>query len=109
MVRGGKALTFLKKHDTLTFDTKKAAKRKSIPGFPHQRGDGRCKFLWKRGEGAFEPRSGNAPPVPRRYRDRVRISQIRIQVEPRTFVRPEPKYRLRAFFAVLGPSKGELL
>ena len=59
-----KALTFPKKHDTLTFDTEKAVKRKSIPEFLHQRGDGWCKSLRKRGEGAFEPRSGNAPPVP---------------------------------------------
>lgn len=39
------------------------------------------------------------PAGPRRYRDRERTSQVRIQVEPRTsFVRPEPKCRLRAFF-----------
>ena len=57
-------MTFLKKRDTVTHDTKKAVKRNSIPEFPHQRGDGRCKSLWKTGEGAFEPRSGNAPPVP---------------------------------------------
>ena len=57
-------MTFRKKRDTVTHDTKKAVKRNSIPEFPHQRGDGRCKSLWKMGEGTFEPRSGNAPPVP---------------------------------------------
>ena len=43
-------------------------------------------------EGTLEQRGGNASPDSRRYRPRVRISQMRIQVEPRTFlVRPEPK------------------
>lgn len=50
------------------------------------------------GEGAREPRGGNAPPETLRYRVRVRICAMRIQVGPRTFVRPEPENRLGAFF-----------
>ena len=43
------------------------------------------------GTALLRPRAGNGPPDTHRYRGRVRINQIRIQVEPRTvFVRPEP-------------------
>ena len=39
------------------------------------------------------------PAGPRRYRERVRISQMRIQVEPRTFyVRPEPTQPAQGVF-----------
>ena len=70
---------------------KKAVTGRSIPYFPGKREDGWCESLRERGEGALEPRSGNAPPDPAVTGNEVRASQARIQVEPRiVLIRPEP-------------------
>ena len=80
-------LTTSSKDDTVSKD-EKAVKRKSILDFLKKRENGWCEFLRKRGEGAFELRSGNALPVPAVTGTEVRVNQTRIQVEPRTFCSP---------------------
>lgn len=75
-------LTTPEKRDSM-HHVKKAVTGRSIPCFPGKREDGWCESLRERGEGALEPRSGNAPPVPAVTGNEVRASQARIQVEPR--------------------------
>lgn len=52
-------------------------------------------------EGPLELRAGNGPPVPAVTGKEVRVSQTRIQVEPRTlFMFALSPNRLRAFFRI---------
>ena len=53
---------------------------------PLKRGDGRCKSLRNGKGGAFEPRGGNAAPVPPLQGNEVPRIQRGIQVEPRTMI-----------------------
>ena len=65
------------------------------------------------GKALLPPRAGNGPPETHRYRGRVRINQIRIQVEPRTsIVRPEALYvgfRVIFYFLSQNQIKKEIL
>ena len=64
----------------------KAARKKPFLNTSLQRGDGRCKSPRCRKGGAFEPRGGNAAPVPPLQGNEVPRIQRGIQVEPRTMI-----------------------
>ena len=71
-----------------------------------QREDGQCESSDGAGEGPLEPRAGNGPPAPAVTGNEVRVSQTRIQVEPRTVLFALSRYsRLRAFLFALGHEK----
>ena len=75
-------MTSVEKNDTLpTFKGCDEEEYLCAPGF--QRGNGWCKFSPGEGEGALELCCGNAAPVPTVIGNEVRVSQTRIQVEPR--------------------------
>jgi len=62
----------------------KSCDRKEYPAVGIQREAGWCEASAAVGEGIRELRAGNGPPVPSViWGEEVRISQMRIQVEPR--------------------------
>ena len=69
-------------HGMLT--TTKGSEKEAFSFHPLKRGDGRCKSLRNGKGGAFEPRGGNAAPVPPLQGNEVPRIQRGIQVEPRT-------------------------
>ena len=64
--------------------TTKGIEKEAFSFHPLKRGDGRCKSLRNGKGGAFEPRGGNAAPVPPLQGNEVPRIQRGIQVEPRT-------------------------
>ena len=66
--------------------TTKGSEKEAFSFHPLKRGDGRCKSLRNRKGGAFEPRGGNAAPVPPLQGNEVPRIQRGIQVEPRTMI-----------------------
>ena len=71
-------------HGMLT--TTKGSEKEAFSFHPLKRGDGRCKSLRNGKGGAFEPRGGNAAPVPPLQGNEVPRIQRGIQVEPRTMI-----------------------
>ena len=71
-------------HGMLT--TTKGIEKEAFSFHPLKRGDGRCKSLRNGKGGAFEPRGGNAAPVPPLQGNEVPRIQRGIQVEPRTMI-----------------------
>ena len=71
-------------HGMLT--TIKGSEKEAFSFHPLKRGDGRCKSLRNGKGGAFEPRGGNAAPVPPLQGNEVPRIQRGIQVEPRTMI-----------------------
>ena len=66
--------------------TIKGSEKEAFSFHPLKRGDGRCKSLRNGKGGAFEPRGGNAAPVPPLQGNEVPRIQRGIQVEPRTMI-----------------------
>ena len=64
----------------------KGSEKEAFSFHPLKRGDGRCKSLRNGKGGAFEPRGGNAAPVPPLQGNEVPRIQRGIQVEPRTMI-----------------------
>ncbi len=64
----------------------KGIEKEAFSFHPLKRGDGRCKSLRNGKGGAFEPRGGNAAPVPPLQGNEVPRIQWGIQVEPRTMI-----------------------
>ena len=64
----------------------KGSEKETFSFHPLKRGDGRCKSLRNGKGGAFEPRGGNAAPVPPLQGNEVPRIQRGIQVEPRTMI-----------------------
>ena len=64
----------------------KGSEKEAFSFRPLKRGDGRCKSLRNGKGGAFEPRGGNAAPVPPLQGNEVPRIQRGIQVEPRTMI-----------------------
>ena len=77
-------LTKNPQHGMLT--TTKGSEKEAFSFHPLKRGDGRCKSLRNGKGGAFEPRGGNAVPVPPLQGNEVPRIQRGIQVEPRTMI-----------------------
>ena len=77
-------LTKNPQHGMLT--TTKGSEKETFSFHPLKRGDGRCKSLRNGKGGAFEPRGGNAAPVPPLQGNEVPRIQRGIQVEPRTMI-----------------------
>ena len=77
-------LTKNPQHGMLT--TTKGIEKEAFSFHPLKRGDGRCKSLRNGKGGAFEPRGGNAAPVPPLQGNEVPRIQRGIQVEPRTMI-----------------------
>ena len=64
--------------------TTKGSEKEAFSFHPLKRGDGRCKSLRNGKGGAFEPRGGNAAPVPAVQGNEVPRKQRRIEEEPST-------------------------
>ena len=82
----GESVKYLldKKSPAWYAERNKGSEKEAFSFHPLKRGDGRCKSLRNGKGGAFEPRGGNAAPVPPLQGNEVPRIQRGIQVEPRT-------------------------
>ena len=84
----GESVKYLldKKSSAWYAERNKGSEKEAFSFHPLKRGDGRCKSLRNGKGGAFEPRGGNAAPVPPLQGNEVPRIQRGIQVEPRTMI-----------------------
>ena len=84
----GESVKYLldKKSPAWYAERNKGSEKEAFSFHPLKRGDGRCKSLRNGKGGAFEPRGGNAAPVPPLQGNEVPRIQRGIQVEPRTMI-----------------------
>ena len=75
-----------KQYQSWYAERNKGSEKEAFSFHPLKRGDGRCKSLRNGKGGAFEPRGGNAAPVPPLQGNEVPRIQRGIQVEPRTMI-----------------------
>ena len=75
-----------KQYQSWYAERNKGSEKEAFSFHPLKRGDGRCKSLRNGKGGAFEPRGGNAAPVPPLQGNEVPHIQRGIQVEPRTMI-----------------------
>ena len=86
-IHGGSAKDPLdKQYQSWYAERNKGSEKEAFSFHPLKRGDGRCKSLRNGKGGAFEPRGGNAAPVPPLQGNEVPRIQRGIQVEPRTMI-----------------------